>query len=118
MNATKKTIMNANLFSRLFDGLDNPARLAIEMLDGKRISYGDLIALAGQTANVLVAAGVLTAWLLLSARKVSAPVTAPTAASESRSRSPQRTRRITVFSRNAQLVFSRKAQEHGEQRRN
>src|ERR1700748_2962095 len=60
MNETQKTIMNANLFSRLFDGLDNPARLAIEMLDGKRISYGDLIALAGQTANVLVAAGVKT----------------------------------------------------------
>ena len=31
---TQKTIMNANLFSRLFDNLDNPARLAIEMLDG------------------------------------------------------------------------------------
>jgi malonyl-CoA/methylmalonyl-CoA synthetase len=60
MNATKKTIMNANLFSRLFDGLDYPARLAIEMLDGTRISYGDLIALAGQTANVLVANGVKT----------------------------------------------------------
>src|ERR1700744_1092776 len=58
MNTTKKTIMNANLFSRLFDGLDNPARLAIEMLDGTKISYGDLIALAGQTANVLVARGV------------------------------------------------------------
>src|ERR1700761_5736491 len=58
MNTTKKTIMNANLFSRLFDGLDNPSRLAIEMLDGTNISYGDLIALAGQTANVLVAAGV------------------------------------------------------------
>src|ERR1700744_622020 len=58
MNQTKKTIMNANLFSRLFDGLDNPARLAIEMLDGTRISYGDLIALAGQMANVLVANGV------------------------------------------------------------
>ena len=58
MNASQKTIMNANLFSRLFDDLDNPARLAIEMLDGTRISYGDLIALAGRTANVLVAAGV------------------------------------------------------------
>jgi malonyl-CoA/methylmalonyl-CoA synthetase len=58
MNASQKTIMNANLFSRLFDDLDNPARLAIEMLDGTRISYGDLIALAGQTANVLVDAGV------------------------------------------------------------
>src|ERR1700761_1020799 len=60
MNETKKTIMNANLFSRLFDGLDNPARLAIEMLDGTKISYGDLIALAGQIANVLVANGVKT----------------------------------------------------------
>src|ERR1700704_5402224 len=58
MNASQKTIMNANLFSRLFDDLDNPARLAIEMLDGTRISYGDLIARAGQTANVLVDAGV------------------------------------------------------------
>ena len=58
MNASQKTIMNANLFSRLFDDLDNPARLAIEMLDGTRISYGDLIALAGRTANVLVDAGV------------------------------------------------------------
>src|SRR6266566_1806813 len=58
MNATKKTIMNANLFSRLFDKLDDPNRLAIEMLDGQRISYGDLIARAGQMANVLVARGV------------------------------------------------------------
>src|SRR5437773_9962932 len=49
---------NANLFSRLFDGLDDPSRLAIEMLDGTRISYGDLIARAGQMANVLVSRGV------------------------------------------------------------
>ena len=49
---------NANLFSRLFDGLDSPARLAIETHDGARISYGDLIARAGQMANVLVACGV------------------------------------------------------------
>src|SRR6201989_737937 len=49
---------NANLFSRLFDGLDDPSRLAIETVDGQRISYGDLIARAGQTANVLVARGV------------------------------------------------------------
>ena len=39
---------NANLFSRLFDGLDDPKRLAIETHDGARISYGDLIARAGQ----------------------------------------------------------------------
>ena len=49
---------NANLFSRLFDGLDDPSRLAIETHDGGRISYGDLIARAGQMANVLVARGV------------------------------------------------------------
>jgi malonyl-CoA/methylmalonyl-CoA synthetase len=60
MDATQKTIMNANLFSRLFDGLDDPARLAIEMPDGRRISYGELIALAGQMANVLVRSGVKT----------------------------------------------------------
>lgn len=58
MNATQKTIMNANLFTRLFDGLDDPARLAIETLDGQRISYRDLIARAGQMANVLVNRGV------------------------------------------------------------
>jgi malonyl-CoA/methylmalonyl-CoA synthetase len=58
MNAPQKTTMNANLFSRLFDDLDNPARLAIEMLDGTRISYGDLIGEAGRIANVLVANGV------------------------------------------------------------
>src|SRR5438309_8285906 len=58
MNATQKTIMNANLFARLFDSLDDPARLAIETLDGERISYGDLIARAGQIANVLVERGV------------------------------------------------------------
>src|ERR1700759_236602 len=49
---------DANLFSRLFDGLDDPGRLAIETVDGQRISYGDLIARAGQTANVLIARGV------------------------------------------------------------
>src|SRR6201746_1981844 len=58
MNATRKTIMNANLFSRLFDDLDNPGRLAIETIDGQRISYGDLIGRAGQIANVLVKGGV------------------------------------------------------------
>ena len=49
---------NANLFSRLFDGLSDPKRLAIETHDGARISYGYLIARAGQMANVLVARGV------------------------------------------------------------
>ncbi|MGB8397654.1 malonate--CoA ligase [Bradyrhizobium sp.] len=49
---------NANLFSRLFDRLDDPGRLAIETHDGQRISYGDLIARAGRMANVLVARGV------------------------------------------------------------
>src|SRR3954469_12220507 len=49
---------DANLFSRLFDHLADPDRLAIETLDGQRISYGDLIAHAGQVANVLVARGV------------------------------------------------------------
>src|SRR6195952_2086710 len=58
MNTTQKTIMNANLFSRLFDGIDDPNRLAIETIDGQRISYGDLVARAGQMANVLVSSGV------------------------------------------------------------
>ncbi|OKO81689.1 malonyl-CoA synthase [Bradyrhizobium sp. AS23.2] len=49
---------NANLFSRLFDGLDDPKRLAIETHACAHISYGDLIARAGQMANVLVARGV------------------------------------------------------------
>lgn len=53
-----KHAANANLFSRLFDGLDDPKRLAIETHDGAHISYGDLIARAGQMANVLVARGV------------------------------------------------------------
>src|SRR5258707_7394233 len=58
MNAPQKTTMNATLFSRLFDGLDDPNRLAIETADGQHISYGDLIARAGQMANVLVSRGV------------------------------------------------------------
>src|SRR5205823_6354120 len=58
MNAPQKTIMNANLFSRLFDGLDDPTRLAIETIDGQRVSYGDLISRAGQMANVLMSRGV------------------------------------------------------------
>src|SRR3984885_1783682 len=58
MTATDKTIANANLFSRLFDGVDDLNRLAIETSDGQRISYGDLVARAGQMANVLVDRGV------------------------------------------------------------
>src|SRR6188768_517944 len=50
--------MNANLFSCLFDDLDDADRLAIETLEERRISYGDLIAFSGQLANVLVARGV------------------------------------------------------------
>ena len=42
------TAANANLFSRLFDSLDDPNRLAIETIDGQRISYGDLIARTGR----------------------------------------------------------------------
>src|SRR3954452_10154916 len=52
------TPANANLFCRLFDGLDDPSRLAIETTDGQRIAYGDLIDRAGQIANVLAARGV------------------------------------------------------------
>lgn len=54
MNSTA----NANLFSRLFDNLDDPSRLAIETLDGQHISYGDLIARSGQIANFLLKRGV------------------------------------------------------------
>jgi malonyl-CoA/methylmalonyl-CoA synthetase len=47
-----------NLFSRLFDGLDDSSRLAIEAPDGGHISYGDLITWAGKMASVLVTWGV------------------------------------------------------------
>jgi malonyl-CoA/methylmalonyl-CoA synthetase len=52
------TTANANLFSRLFDSLDDPNRLAIETQSGERITYGDLIARTGKVANVLVERGV------------------------------------------------------------
>ncbi len=58
MNAHHKSIMNANLFSRLFDGVDDPNRLAIETTDGQRISYGELVSRTGKIANVLVERGV------------------------------------------------------------
>jgi len=60
MNATQKTMTNANLFSSLFDGIEDPARLAIETVDGQRISYEELIVRAGQMANVLIDRGVKT----------------------------------------------------------
>ncbi len=49
---------NANLFSRLFDHIGDGNRTAIETADGVRISYDDLIALSGQTANYIVSRGV------------------------------------------------------------
>ncbi len=49
---------NANLFSRLFDGLADTNRLAIETADGARISYADLIAQSGRVANFIVSRGV------------------------------------------------------------
>ena len=57
MDCCMNTTANANLFSRLFDRLDDPNRLAIETLDGQRVSYGDLVARTGQMANVLVSRG-------------------------------------------------------------
>jgi len=58
MECCMNTAANANLFSRLFDGLNETSRLAIEKADGTRISYGDLIALSGRVANVIVSRGV------------------------------------------------------------
>src|SRR3981189_2755660 len=58
MNAPQKTIVDPNLFSRLFDSLDDPNRLAIETIDGQHISYAELMARAGRMANVLVNSGV------------------------------------------------------------
>jgi malonyl-CoA/methylmalonyl-CoA synthetase len=58
INASRNFAMNANLFSRLFDDLDDACRLAIETLDGRRITYSDLIAFSGRLANLLAARGV------------------------------------------------------------
>jgi malonyl-CoA/methylmalonyl-CoA synthetase len=49
---------NANLFSRLFDGLVNTDKVAIEPLDGAHVTYGDLIARSAQIANYLKSRGV------------------------------------------------------------
>jgi malonyl-CoA/methylmalonyl-CoA synthetase len=58
IKAGRNSAMNANLFSRLFDDLDDADRLAIETPDSRRITYGDLIAFSGRLANVLAASGV------------------------------------------------------------
>ena len=52
--------MNANLFSRLFDDLKDPAKVAIETADGTRVTYGDLVAMSGRMANYLLTQGVKT----------------------------------------------------------
>src|SRR5690242_12060896 len=52
--------MTANLFSQLFDDLKDASKVAIETSDGKRITYGDLIAQSGQIANHLATQGVKT----------------------------------------------------------
>ena len=52
--------MTANLFSQLFGDLKDAGKVAIETSDGKRITYGDLIAQSGQIANHLVTQGVKT----------------------------------------------------------
>ena len=48
---------NANLFARLFDGLQDPLKTAIET-DGREVSYGELEEFTARTANYLVAQGV------------------------------------------------------------
>ena len=50
--------MNANLFARLSDAVTDQGRLAITTPEGGRLTYGDLFALAGRLANLLVARGV------------------------------------------------------------
>lgn len=48
---------NANLFARLFDGLKDPLKTAIET-EGREVSYGELDEFTARTANYLVAQGV------------------------------------------------------------
>src|SRR5262249_8069770 len=50
--------MNANLFSRLFDDLQDPEKVAIETSDGERVTYRDLVAMSGRIANHLLTQGV------------------------------------------------------------
>jgi malonyl-CoA/methylmalonyl-CoA synthetase len=50
--------MNANLFARLVEAIDDPARLALTTLEGEQLTYADLFALIGRLANVLADRGV------------------------------------------------------------
>ncbi len=50
--------MNQNLFDRFARTISNPQKTAIEMADGRRFSYGDLVSWAGRLAQVLVGQGV------------------------------------------------------------
>jgi malonyl-CoA/methylmalonyl-CoA synthetase len=52
-------ILNENLFERVFGALAEPARLLIETGDGRRLTYGDVMALSGRLANALRARGVV-----------------------------------------------------------
>lgn len=49
---------NANLFSRLESTIADAERIAIETVDGRTVSYGDLVRLSGRIANALVARGI------------------------------------------------------------
>jgi malonyl-CoA/methylmalonyl-CoA synthetase len=50
--------MNANLFARLAAEIKDVERVALETLDGAKLTYADLFALTGRLANLLVARGV------------------------------------------------------------
>ena len=49
--------MNENLFDRVFRNADL-SRLFIETVDGRKFTYGDVVALSGKFANALKAKGV------------------------------------------------------------
>ena len=50
--------MTDNLFNHLADSIPDPDKTVIQTAQGEHYSYGDLIALTGRLANVLVARGV------------------------------------------------------------
>jgi len=50
--------MNANLFDRLDRSIADRSKVALTTPEGERYSYGELMALSGRVANVLVARGV------------------------------------------------------------